>query len=446
MAWNDSERPTPRASINTVAAILPLLSPPAVENAGASLQMPFGLADDRHLATRAWQLSLLLAILPLALAAPAPVVVKAKRSEPAPLLTPRGSTVIPDKYIVKFKQDSALSLLDDALNMITGDADRVYRDAFRGFTSTLNETMLSSFRDLPEVEYVEKDSISSISGVVEQRGAPWGLGRISHREKGSDTYVYDESAGAGVCAYVIDTGIDDSIQDFGGRTQQVRSFVQGQDTDNNGHGTHVAGTIGSNTYGVAKAAKIYGVKVLDGEGNGSNSNIIAGMNFVVEDAKKRECPKGVVVNMSLGGEYSQALNEAAAALVNAGLFLGVAAGNDNSDAGNYSPASEPSACTVGGTAVDDTRYADSNWGQVVDILAPGAKVTSLRPGGGEATMSGTSMATPHVVGLAAYLSTLEGLTGTQALCDRIRELAIRDAIVDQPQGTVNLLAFNGATQ
>ncbi|UNI18123.1 hypothetical protein JDV02_004413 [Purpureocillium takamizusanense] len=397
------------------------------------------------------QLSLFLAVLPLALAAPASIRAtgKAKRSSPAPLLMPRDTaSAIPDKYIVKFKQDSALSLLDEALGQITGDADRIYRDVFKGFTSTLNETMLSSLRDLPEVDYVEMDGISSISGFVEQRGAAWGLGRIAHREAGKNSYVFDQSAGAGTCAYVIDTGIDDTLPDFGGRAQQIKSFVPGQETDGNGHGTHVAGTIGSNTYGVAKAAKIFGVKVLGDDGRGRNSDIIAGMNFVAQDARRRrgDCPRGVVVNLSLGGQRSPAENEVAAALVQSGVFVGVAAGNDNQDAGNYSPASEPSVCTVGGTAFDDTRYAQSNWGQVVDILAPGEQITSLRPGGGEATLSGTSMATPHVVGLAAYLGALEGLTGTQALCDRIRELAVRDAIVDQPYGTVNLVAFNGATQ
>lgn len=144
----------------------------------------------------------------------------------------------------------------------------------------------------------------------------------------------------------------------------------------------MAGTIGSNTYGVAKKTLLYGVKVLDSEGQGSSSTIIAGMDFVAQDSRQRHCPKGALANMSLGGSYSRSLNEAAANLVNAGVFLGVAAGNENSDAADMSPASEPSVCTVGGSAVDDTRYKNSNWGAVVDIVAPAVAVQSLAPGGG----------------------------------------------------------------
>ncbi|POR34321.1 Cuticle-degrading protease [Tolypocladium paradoxum] len=373
----------------------------------------------------------ILAILPMVLAAPT-----AKRDEPAPLLVPRGNhALIADKYIVKFKEGSAVSILNDALGSLGGNADHVYDGVFKGFAGHLDKTML-------KVEYIEQDAMVSLSGFVSQPGATWGLGRVSHHEPGAASYDYDSSAGAGTCAYVIDTGVEASHPEFEGRAAQIKSFIAGQSSDGNGHGTHVGGTIGSKTYGVAKKTKIYGVKVLDNQGSGSNSGVIAGMDFVAKDAKTRGCPKGAVANMSLGGGYSASMNQAAAALVRSGVFLGVAAGNSNTDAGSSSPASEPSVCTVGASDRNDNRSSFSNYGSVVDIFGPGTSIQSTWLNGGINTISGTSMATPHIVGLAAYLGSLEGRTGG-AVCGRLQELATPDALRGVPSGTKNLLAFNG---
>ncbi|KAM4063140.1 subtilase family protein [Hirsutella rhossiliensis] len=380
-----------------------------------------------------------LLVLPLALAAPS----LKKRSKPAPLIVPRHANVISDRYIVKFKESCEVSVLEDAISGMSASADHIYRNMFKGFASNLDKITLSALRDHPEVEYVEMDGFSTISG-LSQRDAPWGLGRISNQKPGSTVYNFDESAGQGTCAYVLDTGVDDSHQDFHGRAKQIVSFIEGQESDGNGHGTHVAGTIGSTTYGVAKKAQIFGVKVLDDKGSGPNSAIISGMEYVVKDKDQRQCPNGVVANLSLSGESSDALNQAAAALVRSGVFVGVAAGNEDEDASKFSPASEPSVCTVGGTAEDDTRYNNSNWGSAVNILAPAVDILSLRAGGGTTTMTGTSMATPHVVGLAAYLSALRGANGIMSLCRRIQRLAVQNAIEDEPEDTANLLAYNGA--
>ncbi|KAF4595781.1 subtilisin-like protease Pr1A [Ophiocordyceps camponoti-floridani] len=387
-------------------------------------------------------LCLVLPLLPAALAA----AIVHKRAEPAPLLTPRNAEVIPEKYIVKFKESSEMSVLDEAINSLTSDADHLYHHTFKGFAISLKDDALEKLRDHPEVDYIERDGISRISAVARQNGAPWGLARISSERPGSQEYTYDQSGGEGTCAYVIDTGIDDSHPEFEGRASQVVSFVPGENQDGNGHGTHVAGTIGSLSYGVAKKTRILGVKVLSDSGSGSNSAIISGMDYVARDKNQRRCPKGVVANMSLGGQYSEAVNQAAAALVRSGVFVGVAAGNENQDAAYVSPASEPSVCTVGGTAEDDSRYSMSNWGAPVDILAPAVQVLSTRAGGGSVAMSGTSMATPHVVGIAAYIGALEGIKGGQDLCQRIQSLALKDVVYDQPQGTVNLLAFNGGNR
>lgn len=161
----------------------------------------------------------------------------------------------------------------------------------------------------------------------------------------------------------------------------IRSFIPGESTDGNGHGTHCAGTIGSRTYGVAKKTKLYGVKVLSNQGSGATSGIIAGMDFAVQDSRKRSCPKGVTANMSLGGGFSAAINNAAASMIRSGVFLAVAAGNSNADAAGFSPASEPSVCTVGATTSSDGRASYSNYGEVVDIFAPGSDILSTWIGG-----------------------------------------------------------------
>jgi subtilisin family serine protease len=211
----------------------------------------------------------------------------------------------------------------------------------------------------------------------------------------------------------------------------------------NGHGTHCSGTIGGATYGVAKKSKLFGVKVLDKEGSGTNSGVLMGMDFVVNDAAKRgkECPNGIVVNMSLGGGYSKMINEAAAKIVKAGLFLAVAAGNEGQNAANASPASERSACTVGATDEDDELASFSNFGRLVDVLAPGVQIESTWIGGKTNTISGTSMASPHVAGLAAYLMSI----GKKAdgLCEFIAKSGIKGAISGAPNGTTTTLINNG---
>lgn len=183
-------------------------------------------------------------------------------------------------------------------------------------------------------------------------------------------------------------------------------------------GTHVAGTIGGTTYGVAKKVSLYAVKVLNASGSGTNSGVISGMNYVTTDSQSRSCPNGVVANMSLGGSKSTAVNTAAANMVSAGVFLAVAAGNDGANAASYSPASESTACTVGATTSADALASYSNFGALVDILAPGSNVLSSWIGSNSATntISGTSMATPHITGLGAYYLALSGAKTPAALC------------------------------
>jgi subtilisin family serine protease len=383
----------------------------------------------------------LLALLPAALAAPAAEPIQKR----APIVSARAGRIVPNKYLIKLRD----GVSDDALEAAIGKlgkakADHVYRGKkFRGFAGELEAAILDEIRLLPEVEYVEEDAIFTINEYVSQSRAPWGIARISQQDPGSSTYVYDSSAGEGTCSYVVDTGIDTDHSDFEGRATFAGNFVDSDDTDGNGHGTHVAGTIGSATYGVAKKTSLFAVKVLDSEGSGSTSGVVAGIEFVASDAAKRSCPNGVVANMSLGGGYSASINRAAAALVDAGVFLAVAAGNDNANAADYSPASESSVCTVGATDSRDRKASYSNYGSVVDILAPGSDILSTWIGGRTNTISGTSMASPHIAGLGAYLLALEGSKSPAELCNYIKTSAISGAISGFPSGTTDRLAFNG---
>lgn len=240
-------------------------------------------------------------------------------------------------------------------------------------------------------------------------------------------------------------GINSAHTAFGGRAIQGANFVDGESiADGNGHGTHCSGTTASSTYGVAKKATVIGVKVLDSAGSGYNSDILAGINWAINDAKTRAGVSRSVISMSLGGAYSSQSNSAVRSATSAGIFCAVAAGNDGADASNTSPASESTACTVGATDSNDNRASFSNYGSVLDIFAPGVQILSTWIGSTSATntISGTSMATPHIAGLAAYLIALEGPRSPAALCQRIQTLSNKN-LIPNPNGSVNYIAYNG---
>jgi subtilisin family serine protease len=377
--------------------------------------------------------SVLLAILPLALAAP---------QKRAPLVIPRDAELIQGKYIVKLKESSGdfTTQADNVISSIAADADLVYEN-FGGFAATLTKEEIEALRSNPAVEYIEQDAEMTIQATVTQTGAPWGLARLSNVNAGSTTYTYDDTAGAGTCAYVIDTGIQIAHAQFGGRAVWGRDFTGEGNTDGNGHGTHVAGTIGSTTYGVAKRTSLIAVKVLNSAGSGTNAGVIAGMDWVASDLRTRSCPNGVVVNMSLGGGLSTAVNTAAAGITSAGGFLAVAAGNSGANAANYSPASAASACTVGATDSSDRVASFSNYGAGVDVHAPGVSILSTWPTGSTNTISGTSMASPHIAGLGAYYLGLRAATPA-TLCSYITSQALSGRITGIRSGTPNLLAQN----
>ncbi|CAN9351999.1 unnamed protein product [Alternaria alternata] len=300
-----------------------------------------------------------------------------------------------------------------------------------------------------DVDYIQQDARVHMFETKTQVNATWGLGRISHIEPGQNNYLYDSTAGEGTCVYVVDTGIETTHPEFQGRAYFLADFSEeGDQIDGAGHGTHVAGTIGSLTWGVAKKTTLFAVRVLDSSGTGTNAGVLAGMQFVITDAKERmdagDCPKGALANMSLGGRKSQVMNDAAAAIVAAGIFLGVAAGNEGTLADYSFPSSEPTVCTVAATANNGTLIEWSNYGPRVDILAPGVEITSTWIGGGINTISGTSMATPHVVGVAAYFAGLGARV--EGLCEHLASTATKGAIDDSTlhEGTPNALIYNQA--
>jgi subtilisin family serine protease len=206
--------------------------------------------------------------------------------------------------------------------------------------------------------------VNATANVVQRNAPSWGLSRISSKKSGATDYVYDSTAGEGIVIYGVDTGIDIGHADFGGRAEWGTNTADNDDTDGNGHGTHTASTAAGSKFGVAKKASVVAVKVLGADGSGTNSQVIAGMDWAVKDSKSRGATGKSVMNMSLGGAYSRAMNDAAANVVRSGVFLSVAAGNEAQDASNSSPASAPNVCTIAASTNSDGSASFTNFGSV----------------------------------------------------------------------------------
>ena len=345
-------------------------------------------------------LSLLVLVLALPVLAAGPKKAKLHKKE----------RPVPDRYIVVLEDriEDVEAVADELVSKSRGRKDHVYKKALKGFSANLSEKAALELAEDPRVKYVEEDGLVSITAT--QSNATWGLDRVDQRDRPlNSTYVYN-ATGQGVKAYVIDTGINVNHVDFGGRAINGFDAIDNAlpAADCNGHGTHVAGTVGGNTWGVAKGVTLVAVRVLDCSGNGTDSGVIAGINWVTSD---HQAGQPAVANMSLGGGASQALDDAVNASINDGITYAIAAGNGDifgnpQNACNYSPARVPNAITVGSTTSTDARSSFSNYGTCLDIFAPGSSITSAWYSSNTATntISGTSMATPHVAGaIALYL-------------------------------------------
>ncbi|KAI1857467.1 hypothetical protein JX265_011202 [Neoarthrinium moseri] len=317
----------------------------------------------------------------------------------------------------------------------------------RSYSGIFDTETINALRDHNSVASVDPVLDMHIWDTTKQLYAPWGLGSISHQISGTTNYVYEEDAqGDGYYAYVVDTGIRASHVDFGGRAVFGFSSVANETHDDlHGHGTHVAGTIGSATFGVAKKSTLVAVKVCNADGKTNTELIMAGLAWAYADMKNNTRIGKSVINMSLGGGRQPVLTEAVQALYKEGVTVVVAAGNEGSDAANYSPANAADAITVGAVDSTYTRAAFSNYGKNVDIFAPGESIMSLGFESDTATSvkSGTSMASPHVAGLVLYLKELHKIEKPDEVLARLESLAVK-GIVEDTNGSANVLAFNGA--
>jgi aqualysin 1 len=346
-----------------------------------------------------------------------------------------------DRYIVVFDKGVSRAAVDDARSRARGQGARVthtYRAALDGFAARLPARALRGLRHNPRVAYIEADR--QVTATDTESPATWGIDRVDQRGLPlSNSYTYDES-GAGVTAYVIDTGIRRTHAEFSGRAVSGYSAIgDGRGTDDcNGHGTHVAGTVGGETYGVAQDVRLVAVRVLDCQGSGSNSGVIAGVDWVTSH---HTAGSPAVANMSLGGGANAAVDTAVNRAIADGVTFAVAAGNDTADACAGSPSRVPDALTVAATAQNDTPASFTNFGSCVDLYAPGVGITSAWIGGANATntISGTSMATPHVVGVAAaYLATSPGAPPS-AVSAAVLARTTKDAVPDARSAANDLL-------
>ncbi|MEF3112109.1 S8 family peptidase [Streptomyces chrestomyceticus] len=320
-----------------------------------------------------------------------------------------------------------------------GEVKRTYSAALNGFSATgLSAEEARRLAADPAVDKVVQNKKFHIDGTQENPPS-WGLDRIDQADtQGDKKYTYPDSAGEGVTAYVIDTGVRTTHQDFEGRASSGFDAVDGDNdaTDGNGHGTHVAGTIAGKAHGVAKKAKIVAVRVLDDQGSGSTEQVVAGIDWVTKNHKGPS-----VANMSLGGGADEALDAAVQKAVASGVTFAVAAGNESTDAGQGSPARVKEAITVASSTDTDEQSDFSNFGSAVDLYAPGSDITSAWNDSdqGTKTISGTSMATPHVAGAAAvYLSGHQDAK-PDAVATALTGGATPDKIKNASEGTPNKL-------
>lgn len=378
--------------------------------------------------------SLLLVLLVAGAALAAPAML-------APLVA-TGDEIIPNSYIVVLHDDVEVAGAKAFADSVSANRFLKIRN-FKAFTGVFSKNLLEKIRSRTDlVKFVEADKV--VRAIGTQYDATWGIDRSDQTNLPLDeTFHYYESAGQNVDAYVIDTGIRTTHKEFAGRAVSGYNFHDGTPNaeDDNGHGTHVAGTIGGSTYGLAKNCTLIAVKVLGRLGSGSLTNVAAGVAWAAEQhnagANRRS-----VANMSLGSSTSPAIDQAVAAAIEDGLTIVVASGNSNADACDFSPARVPTAITVNASTNRDARASFSNWGSCTDLFAPGQDITSayITSDSSVSTLSGTSMAAPHVAGAVALLLGEKGAMTPAAAKDSILSVATNGVISDI-RGSPNKLLY-----
>ncbi|WP_433221702.1 S8 family serine peptidase [Dactylosporangium sp. CS-047395] len=364
-------------------------------------------------------------------------------------IRPAGGATVAGSYVVVLKNTTALQRdgVDATAQHLGrefgGTVGHTYRNALHGFEVSLSEAAAHRLAASPAVDYVQQNGVYRISG-TESPTPSWGLDRIDQRNlPANNSYTYPTVA-SGVRAYIIDTGIRFAHNDFGGRAVSGYDAIDGGSADDaNGHGTHVSGTVGGTSYGVAKGVTLVGVRVLDASGSGTTAQVVAGIDWVTGDHDPGE---PAVANMSLGGGVDTSIDTAVNNSIADGVTYAVAAGNDNgANACNGSPSRVPNAITVGSTTSTDARSSFSNIGTCLDIFAPGSSITSAWYTSNTATntISGTSMATPHVTGAAALVLAQNPTYMPQQVRDSLVNSATTGVITGVGTGSPNRLLYVG---
>jgi subtilisin family serine protease len=361
-------------------------------------------------------------------------------------ILPAGSaTVVKDSFIVSLKDSLALQTrgVDATAAALRatygGSVGHVFHKALRGFEISVSEASARRLAADPAVAYVQRNGVYRITD-TQPNPPSWGLDRIDQRNLPLDNSYTFPTMASNVHAYIIDTGIRFTHTTFGGRAVSGRDTVDNDNdaTDCHGHGTHVAGTVGGSQYGVAKGVALVGVRVLNCQGSGTTAQVAAGIDWVTQNSIKP-----AVANMSLGGGIDTTLDNAVNNSINSGVTYAIAAGNSNANACNSSPARVPAAITVGATDISDNRASFSNFGTCVDIFAPGVNITSswLTDDTATNTISGTSMATPHVAGAAALVASANPSFTPQQVRDFLVNNATNGVVVNPGTGSPNKLLF-----
>lgn len=354
----------------------------------------------------------------------------------------RAKKPIQNSYIVVFNDLnlSTQSIQSTANELVKeqGEIRFLYKSAIKGFAVRLSEAQALALSQDERVKYVEEDSEVSINA-VQSNPPSWGVDRIDQVSLPLDNSYNYNNNGANVNAYVIDSGVLTTHSDFGGRAEAAYDAVNDGNgsTDCNGHGTHVAGTIGGNTYGVAKGVRLFSVRVLGCSNTGAISNVIAGVDWVTANHVKP-----AVANMSLGGTANNSLDNAVRNSISAGVTYVVAAGNAGQDASQYSPARVTEALTVGAIDINDNRASFSNIGSTLDVFAPGENITSTWNNGGTNSQSGTSMASPHVAGVAALYLQSNPTASPTTVNSVIIQTATLNSVINPGTGSPNRLLYS----